>query len=80
MKTKSTDKEILVKGIKYMIIALLLMFSEPLLLHTVLTNKEKPFYIILLIISIAICCLAIFFAFKGINTIINSLFKSNKSR
>jgi len=80
MKTKSTDRDILFKGLKQLLIALALMFTGPFLLHTVLSNKERPFYYILLIIGIAICCLAIFYGFKGINTILNSMFKSNKTR
>lgn len=80
MKTKSTDRDILYKGLKQMLIALVLMFAGPTLLHTILSNREKPFYTLLLIIAIIICGLAIFFAFKGINTILNSLFKSNKTR
>ncbi len=80
MKTKSTDRDILFKGIKQMLIALVLMFTGPTLLHIILSNRDKTFYIILLIVAIIICSLAIFFAFKGINTILNSLFKSNKTR
>ncbi len=80
MKTKSTDKEVLVKGIKFMGIAIFLMFAGPTLLHLVLSNKDKGFYIPLLGIAIIICILAIYFAFKGINTILDSLFKSKKTK
>ncbi|PKG50481.1 MULTISPECIES: DUF6095 family protein [Olleya] len=80
METKSTDKDILVKGVKQMGIAMLLMFVGPTLLYLVLSNKERDFYIPLLIIAILICVLAVFMAFKGINTILDSLFKSNKTK
>jgi len=80
METKSTDKEILLKGLKQLGLSLLLMFIGPSFLYLILSNKDKPFYIILLIISILVCCLAIIFAFKGINTILKSLFESNKTR
>jgi len=53
------------------------MFLGPLLLHIALSNKEKPLYIPIFIISFAVCSLAIYFAFKGINTILDSIF--NKS-
>lgn len=80
MKTKSTDKDILVKGLKQLGISLFLMFAGPTLLHLVLTNRDKDFYIPLLIIGIILCLLAIFFIYKGINTILDSLFKSKKTR
>ena len=80
METKSTDKEVLVKGVKQMAAAMLLMFVGPTLLYLVLTNKEKVFYIPLLIIAILICALAVFIAFKGINTILDSFFKNNKTK
>lgn len=74
METKRTDKEILTKGIKLMLICLFLMFSGPTLLHIALSNKEKPLFIPLLIIAIILCFGAIFFLFKGINTIMTSMF------
>ncbi|QCE39981.1 DUF6095 family protein [Psychroserpens sp. NJDZ02] len=80
MKTKSTDKDILVKGLQQLGISLFFMFAGPTLLHLVLTNRERDFYIPLLIIAILLCVLALFFIFKGINTILDSLFKSKKTK
>ncbi|WOD43800.1 DUF6095 family protein [Hwangdonia lutea] len=79
METHKTDKNVLVKGLKKMGIALGCMFLGPILLHIALTNKEKPLYIPILIIGGVICALAIFFAFKGINTVLDSMFKKNNS-
>ncbi len=78
METNRTNKDVLVKGIKKMIISLVMMFAGPTLFYIVTTNKEKPFYIPLLIISLLICTGAIFFAYKGLQTIMNSMF-DNKS-
>ncbi len=75
METKSTNKKVLIKGLKYMGFALLLMFIGPSLLYLILSNDDKPFYTILLILSILICLSAIVIAFYGIKTIIDSLFK-----
>ena len=75
MENNRTDKNILVKGLKTMGFSLGCMFLGPALLHTALSNKEKPLYIPILIVAILICSLAIYFAFKGINTILNSMFK-----
>ena len=81
METKRTNKEILVKGLKLMGISLFLMFSGPTLLYIAFTNKEKPLYIPLLLLSVLLCSGAIYSAFKGIKTIMESLFnkKSNSN-
>ncbi|MDO6597142.1 DUF6095 family protein [Oceanihabitans sp. 2_MG-2023] len=75
METNKTDKDILVKGIKTMGITLICMFLGPSLLYVAFTNEDKPLYIPLIILGIIICASAIFFAFKGLNTIMNSMFK-----
>lgn len=81
METKKTDKDILVKGLKKMAISLVMMFTGPTLFYIATTNKEKPLYIPILIISLIICAGAVFFAFKGLQTIMNSMFsdKSNSN-
>lgn len=79
METDRTNKEILIKGIKIMGIALACMFSGPTLAYISQTKLKSPINSIVLIIAILICCLGVFFAFKGINTIMNSMFKKNQS-
>ena len=74
MPTKRTNKDVLVLGLKRLGIAIVLLFAGPTLLYVVVSNKEKPFYIPLLIISFVICALAIYFIFKGIKTLISSVF------
>jgi len=74
-----TDKELLVKGIKKMGISLIFMFLGPTLLYIAFSNQEKPLYIPILIVAFAVCTLAIFFAFKGIKIILDSMFKRNSS-
>ena len=75
METKKTNKAVLIKGLKKMSISLLMMFLGPTLFFIATTNKEKPLYIPLLIISLIICAGAVFFAFKGLQTIMNSMFE-----
>lgn len=70
-----TDKEQLTRGLKKMVIALLMMFAGPTLFYIATTNKEKPLYIPLLIVSLILCASAVFFAFKGIQTIMKSMFE-----
>jgi len=79
METKRTDKDILIKGLKIMGFSLVCMFLGPTLIYVAFSNQEKPLYIPILIIAIIICGLAIYFAFKGLKTILDSMFKSNIS-
>ncbi|WP_418510193.1 DUF6095 family protein [Corallibacter sp.] len=74
METKRTNKTILVKGIRTMGISLLCMFLGPTLLYIAFSNQEKPLYIPILIVAILICILAIFLVFKGLKTIMDSMF------
>ena len=75
MKNKKTDKDVLVKGIKTMGIALVLMFFGPTLIYIAFSNSEKPLYIPILILALLVCFLAIYFSFKGLQTIMDSMFK-----
>ena len=77
METNKTDRNILAKGLKTMGISLACMFLGPTLYYIALTNKEKPLYIPILVIAVLICALAIYFGFKGINTILDSMFHKN---
>lgn len=74
-----TDREVLKKGIQYLIITVIMMFAGPSLLYVALGNPEKPLYIPLIIISLLICAGAIYMGFKGIRTILDSVFNSNRS-
>ncbi|AUP81526.1 hypothetical protein C1H87_03710 [Flavivirga eckloniae] len=51
------------------------MFLGPILIHIAFSNQEKPLYIPILIVAILICGLAVYLAFKGLNTILDSMFK-----
>lgn len=74
METKRTNKEILIKGIKKMGLSLICMFLGPTLIYVTFSNQEKLLYIPLLILSVLICVLAIYLAFKGLKTIMDSMF------
>jgi hypothetical protein len=79
MTENKTDKQTLVRGFQNLGISLLLMFLGPTIVYLALSNKEKPLYIPLLVVGILGCSAAIFFAFKGINKILDSMFKKNSS-
>ena len=74
-----TDKEVLKRGLRYMLITAFLMFTGPSLLYVALGNEEKPLYIPLLILSLILCVGAIVMGFWGIKTIMDSMFRGHKS-
>ena len=75
MSQKRTNKSLLVKGLKILLGTVFLMFTGPTLTYIALSNQSKLLFIPLLIIGIVCCLLAIYFMFKGIMTIVDSLFK-----
>jgi len=74
METPRTNKDLLVDGLKTMGLTLFLAFLGPFILHTGFSNPDKPLYIPLVIGGVLICGAAIYFGFKGIRTIMDSLF------
>jgi Family of unknown function (DUF6095) len=70
----ATNKELLGKGIKYLAGALPLFFIGPSVMYNAFMNKNNDWYYLVLAIGIVICLSAMFFAFKGIKTITDSLF------
>ncbi len=79
MDADKTDKDVLVKGLKIMSLSLICMFFGPSLFYVAGINQDKPLYIPILIAAGVLSILAIYLAFKGINTILDSIFKKNKS-
>jgi len=60
-----------------MALAAIVMFIGPTLFYIATTNKDKTLYIPLLILSIIICISAVVLAYKGLQTIMKSMFDSN---
>jgi hypothetical protein len=75
METNRTDKNMLYKGLNKMGLSLICMFVGPTLLHFAFINTQKSMYYLILILGGIISILAIYFAFKGIMTIMDSMFK-----
>jgi hypothetical protein len=74
----ATNRKILLKGIQYLAGALPTLFIGPIVINSAFKNKENPLYPYILGLGIMICGFAIFLIFKGINTIIKSLFDGDK--
>jgi hypothetical protein len=70
----ATKKELLDKGIKYMLIALPMMFIGPSIIYNAFMNKENAWHYLVLAIGIMICLLSVYYAFKGIKTITDAIF------
>lgn len=72
--TMATNKEILSKGIRYLAFAFPMLFIGPSVIFSAFKNQGHPFYIPVLGIGIIICLSSIYLIFKGIQTIMKSLF------
>ena len=75
METNKTDRTLLFKGIKTLVFAALSLFMGPSLMHFAYLNEDKPLFIPLLVVACLICIMAVILVFRGLNTIIKSMFK-----
>jgi len=75
-----TDKELLVTGIKKLAYTVVLMFTAPVVIWQAFKNEGHIFYWPVLIIGIVLAMAAVFMGFKGISTIVDSLFGKKKPR
>lgn len=72
-----TNREVLSKGIKYLTWALPLMFIGPAVIYNAFCNKDNAWHYLVLGIGIAICFGGAFLLFKGVQTIVKSMFDYN---
>lgn len=71
---KHTNKTLLGKGLKYLAMALPLSAIGPVILYSAFNNQQHPLYIPVLILGLIACIAAVFLMFKGIGTLVKSLF------
>ena len=71
---KHTNRDVLGKGIKFLLIAMPLIVVGPSVIYSAFNNQDKPLYIPILIGGIVVSAAAIFFIFKGISTLMKALF------
>ncbi|MFM2265493.1 MAG: hypothetical protein RLZ77_913 [Bacteroidota bacterium] len=69
-----TNRSILAQGIKYMAWALPLLFIGPTVIYNAFINKHTNWHYLVLVIGIGISIGAVYLAFKGLQTIMKSLF------
>ncbi|WP_369798349.1 DUF6095 family protein [Cellulophaga sp. E6(2014)] len=75
-----TNKDILVKGIKFLGYTVVLMFSSPILIYQAFKNQQHDLYIPVLVVGFIVGLGALFMAFWAIKTIMDSLFGKKKNR
>lgn len=78
MTKNKTDKKLLAEGIKILVLAIFTLFMGPILLSAAFANPDKPLYVPLLIVGCLVSASAIFLGFKGIRTIMKSMFGDKK--
>lgn len=71
---KHTNKELLMKGLKFLAGALPLSFIGPVVLYSSFKNQDHPWFIPILILALLTMAAAIFFMFKGISTVMKAMF------
>jgi hypothetical protein len=74
MSKGHTDQKLLIKGLKYMAFALPLLVASPYLLTLAFLNKDNISFYIFIVFGLTIGALAVYLCFKGINTIMKSIF------
>lgn len=80
MQETRTNKKLLFTGIKQLVVSIIFMFAGPSIIYLALSNKEKDLYIVLVIVGFLGCIAAIFFAFKGLSSILESIFQNVHSK
>lgn len=69
-----TNKLVLYKGIRYLAFALPLLFLGPVFLNSCFKNEGHPLFPYLLVLAILVCVYAVYLGFKGVKTIVSSMF------
>ena len=73
-----TDKNLLIKGVKYLGYTVLLMFSAPVVIYQAFKNEENPLYWPVLIIGLLLGVGAIAMGFYSIKVLLDGLFGNKK--
>lgn len=75
-----TDKDLLVKGIKYIAYTTALMFSAPVVLYQAIKNEEHAFFWPVAIAGCILAIAAVGMGFYSIKIIMEAIFSSEKSQ
>lgn len=73
-----TDKKLLLKGVKFLMYTLGLMFLAPLVLYQAFKNQDHPFFLPVLIIGLLLAIGAIGMGFYSIKILMDAVFGKSK--
>ena len=71
------NKELLVKGLSRLFIAILFAFTGPVIYTSALQNEDHAFFIPILGLGLILCILAILHGFRGIKLLVKGFFNEN---
>ena len=74
------NKNHLAEGLKKIFISISLMFLRPTILFQSFKNENHPWFLPVLSISIVICVLSLFYGVKGLQSIMNAIFKKKDTK
>ena len=73
-------KNHLAEGLKKIFISIFLMFLGPTILFQSFKNGDHPWFLPVLSISIVVCVLSLFYGVKGLQSIMNAIFKKKDTK
>ncbi len=73
-----TNKELIIKGVKYLAYTLVLMFTAPIVLYQAFKNTDHSFYLPVLIVGFLLAIGAIALGFYSIKVLMEGIFTSKK--
>lgn len=73
-----TDKQLLAKGIKFLVYTIILMFTAPVILYQAFKNQENILFWPVLIIGLILALGAIAMGFYSIKIFLDALFGEKK--
>ncbi|WP_372944989.1 DUF6095 family protein [Muriicola sp.] len=69
-----TNKELLIKGLKYLAYTVALMFTAPVVLYQAFKNQDHPWFIPVLVVGSILALGAIGMGFFSIKTVVDAFF------
>jgi len=73
-----TDRDLLIKGVRFLSYTVILMFIAPVVVWQAFKNQEHPFYIPVLVVGCLLGIGAITMGFVSIKTMVDALFGKKK--
>lgn len=76
---RRTNKDLLIKGVKFLAYTVALMFTAPVVLYQAFKNQDHPWFIPVLVIGGILALAAIGMGFYSIKTVVDALFGKSTS-